>query len=197
MIKFFAHSLLLLPLSALFLWAAGFVAFTISIYSIKPSINTQKTDAIVVLTGGNHRIKTGLDLWRAGMAPELFITGVNESVTRFDLLSEGQQQGDLPLCCLTLGYKARTTKGNARETKEWVKANDIHSIRLVTSTYHLDRAMLEFSDIIGEKVEIIPHIVEIPDYTPESRTFWYLAFIEYNKILWRRLELMIGRDLLE
>lgn len=197
MIKFFAHALLLLPLTALFLWAAGFVAFTISIYSIKPSINTQKTDAIVVLTGGNHRIKTGLDLWRAGMAPELFITGVNESVTRFDLLNEGQKQGDLPICCLTLGYKARTTKGNARETKEWVKTKDIHSIRLVTSTYHIDRAMLEFSDAIGEKLEIIPHTVEAPDYPPESRMFWYLAFIEYNKILWRRLELIIGRDILE
>jgi uncharacterized SAM-binding protein YcdF (DUF218 family) len=196
MIRFFSQVLFLIALIMVFVWAAGYVAFTISIYSLKPVNTVEKTDAIVVLTGGNYRVKTGFDLWKAGLAPELFITGVNKSVTRFDLLQESGETDNLPPCCLTLGYKARSTKGNARETLDWASSNNIKSIRLVTSTYHLKRAMIEFDDVFNNDVILIPHIVEIPDYTPESRMFWYLSFVEYNKTLWRKLELTLGKDLL-
>lgn len=190
----FKSIFLILAISA-FLWGAGLTAFTISVYSIKPLKPSMPTDAIIVLTGGNYRVETGLTLWKENLAEQLFVTGVYKSVTRSDLLAERKDASAMPLCCFTLGYEATTTKGNAKEAKVWIEENDIKSIRLVTSTYHMQRALMEFNDQLDDDIAIYPHPVEIPDYTPESRMFWYLALLEYHKILWRRTEQLLGLDI--
>lgn len=185
----------ILLLSA-FLWMAGFISFLVNISAIKPANMTQKTDAIVVLTGGNYRIYTGLDLWRQNLAPELFITGVHPDVSRRDIMAAWEEEKRLPLCCLTLGHEATTTRENAIETKEWVKNNYVRSARLVTSTYHIPRAVLEFKSAIPD-LEIIPHPVQKSDYLMDEARFWVMAFIEYNKSIARRIEIYSGKDLFE
>lgn len=189
-IKLFAFILCM----AAFLWMAGFIAFLVNISAIKPANLTQKTDAIVVLTGGNYRIYTGLDLWRQNFAPELFITGVHPDVSRRDIIGTWEEKKRLPLCCLTLGHEATTTRENATETKEWVSNNYVRSARLVTSTYHIPRAVLEFRSAMPD-LEIIPHPVQKSDYLMDEARFWVMAFVEYNKSLARRLEIISGKDL--
>jgi len=174
-----------------FMWAAGLGMYTIKVISAEPAMSTKKTDAIIVLTGGNFRIETGMRLWSANLAQDLFITGVYKDVTRRAILDEWNDKIDLPYCCLTLGYRATTTEGNAMETKEWVEENHVRSARLVTSKYHMPRALFEFRTLMPD-LTIIPHPVEILDYEPEHRMFWKLTMLEYHKVLARQFERLSG-----
>lgn len=54
-----------------FMWAAGLGFYTIKIISAKPAMSAKKTDAIIVLTGGNFRIETGMQLWSDNLAQDL------------------------------------------------------------------------------------------------------------------------------
>ncbi|MAE51419.1 MAG: hypothetical protein CMH27_06390 [Micavibrio sp.] len=174
-----------------FIWLAGLTFYTVKIIAAKPVQSTKKTEAIIVLTGGNYRIETGMQLWSQNLAQELFITGVYKNVTRRDILEEWQGKMRLPHCCLTLGYKAQTTEENAREVKDWVDDNYIRSARLVTSKYHMPRALFEFH-ILMPDLDIIPHPVEIEDYPLNHPVFWRLALLEYHKMLVRQFEHISG-----
>lgn len=173
-------------LLTLIIWIGGYGTFVSNIQSLKPTEPAKHTDAIVVLTGGNYRITTGLNLFAKKQAPELFITGVNKTVGKNHILSMYKKDTPpLPKCCITLGHNATTTLENAIEVKEWLSSHkNIKSIRLVTSPYHMPRALLEFKHKL-KNTKIIPHTVEIPDKTPKKWSFWQLTFDEYNKTLYR------------
>lgn len=174
-------------LLVLILWAGGYAVFIYNI-PIKTLPNTSnKTDAIVVLTGGSNRIQTGLHLFSDKISPILFITGVHPSVKKEELTALWKGKTMLPECCIILGHIATTTLENAIETKSWLNNNDsnIKSIRLVTSAYHMQRAILEFKNKIKD-VNIIAHPVE-DQLTLKDIKLWKLTFSEYNKILVRRV----------
>jgi uncharacterized SAM-binding protein YcdF (DUF218 family) len=178
-----------------FLWLAGYGLFVAGVLSEAPQQPDRKTDAIVVLTGGNFRVDTGLDLFAQKLAPRLFITGVHDTVTLNDLIRKwrGLENGSrsLPACCMALGHKALTTTENAAETQGWLKANDVRSIRLVTSPYHMPRALLEFKSLMPE-LEIVPHAVMRDRLGVREEFFWHITFTEYHKWLVRELQLSVG-----
>ena len=60
-------------------WVAGLFAF---LKLIPEGVDdaTQKTDTIVVLTGGSLRLQTGLILLKEGRANKLFVSGVQRGV---------------------------------------------------------------------------------------------------------------------
>lgn len=174
----------------LLLWGLGYIAFLAHLEQVSVEQRERKTDAVVILTGGNFRVQTGLELFSDGMAPKLFITGVHESVKKADIISLWKGKKHLPECCIILGHTARTTIGNAVETREWLQQNNIKSIRLVTSFYHMPRALIEFKTTMPD-VEIIPHPVEKADYSPEDPKYWNLTFSEYNKSLFRKIYLVV------
>ena len=89
---------------------------------------------------------------------------------------------DVP-CCITLGYEATDTKGNADETAQWVIDHDVKSIRLITSSYHVPRALLELGRQMPG-VTILNHPVKTgneKDLT--AQPYWEMVFREYNKTL--------------
>jgi uncharacterized SAM-binding protein YcdF (DUF218 family) len=144
------------------------------------------TDAIVVLTGGSGRVHQGLELLAAKRAGRLFISGVYRGVDVQELLRVSQKSpGDLE-CCVTLGYKADSTRGNARETAGWMREQGLVSLRLVTSDYHMPRSLLEFRRVLPD-AEIVPHPV-LPERA-KPRNWWRwpgsttLIIREYNKYL--------------
>ena len=167
------------------LWIAGYGSFLNQVQTIQPQSYDQNTDAIIVLTGGNYRIATGLQLFAEQKSNQLFITGVHPTVKEQQIrrMWDGKTPplGD---CCITLGHKATTTIGNAIETQEWITEHEIKSIRLVTSTYHMPRASLEFNYKLRD-TEIIQHPVDVKDYEMKDLKFWSLTFQEYNKVLYR------------
>lgn len=171
------------------LWALGWLLF--ATYIAMDNINKDdiKTDAIIVLTGGNGRINEGLNLLNKKLSPKLFISGVNEDVTEDDIFKTWELS-DLSLkrpCCITLGYKSTDTISNASEVKEWIVKNNIKSIRLVTSSYHMPRAVMEIRNRLPQ-TEIIQHPVISNEFQLWDEKFWQLTFSEYNKTLIRLMK---------
>lgn len=170
------------------LWLVGYAGFVVSTQTVKPENPGAQTGAIIVLTGGNHRIHTGLDLLARGGAEHLFISGVNPNVTRWKIISLWNGELPLPECCIDLGTSATTTRENAHESKEWIEDKNVTTLRLVTSNYHIPRALLEFRHALPD-IEIIANPVMIPDYTLNEKRFWVITFSEYNKVLYRLVAL--------
>jgi len=163
-------------------WAIGFIAFAGVAIGMKYR-PLEKSEAIVVLTGGNDRIKEAIRLLEENNAPRLFISGVDGNVTGFHLLKEVAPEIQEKI---ELGHWAKTTRMNAIETAEWVQKNNIHSIILVTSFYHIPRSLLEVKRALPD-LRISPFAV-FPKSFGEStnwlhtRYAWQL-FLEYHKFL--------------
>lgn len=175
-----------------FFWIAAYGAFSISVISAKPKNVSASSDAIIVLTGGNYRVKTGFDLWAQKYAPYLFITGVHPTVSLLSLIDEWKKTSDLtlPVCCAAIGQNATTTIQNAQETSLWIQkmravGPNIQTVHLVTSTYHMPRALMEFRQALPN-LKIIPRHVTEDDYRPTERRFWRITASELNKILFRK-----------
>ncbi len=133
-------------------WAAGFLYF-ISLIPSQVEAPEARTDAVVVLTGGSERLAEGLRLLNAGLAAQLFISGVPEGIELKDLLAnlaEPNRPSDIDSlqCCVVLGHAANNTAGNAAETASWLAREKLHSVRLVTADYHMPRSLLEFREIV-------------------------------------------------
>ncbi len=177
----------------LILWVSGYVLFIASGITISHVNTSEKTDAIIVLTGGNNRIQTGLKLLHDGVSENLFITGVHPSVTKSDITNMWEEISELPDCCITLGHEATTTRKNSEETDRWLKEHKINNIILVTSNYHMDRALLEFR-------HKMPNI-NINTYTVIDKTsplvnfsFWKISFIEYHKFMFRYFVITLSKN---
>lgn len=173
------------------LWALGFVWFAATVVAMKPEDLNRKTDAIIVLTGGDKRVNTGLDLLAGDNSERLFVSGVNEQVKPDELIALWKGDHDKVTSKITLGYTASDTNTNAVETLEWIKENDINTIRLVTSNYHMTRSSLIFHQAMPD-IEIYKHPVTPEDFEPWKKQFWMLTFEEYNKVIltWLRIDLL-------
>lgn len=144
------------------LWFAGLLWF-----ATPPAadLRSAPTDAIVVLTGGSLRLRSGIDLLREGKGAKLFISGVDPHVDFEELLRgsgiDADDTGNLAACCIAIGHQAENTLGNAAETARWIHNQGFHSLRLVTAWYHMPRSLIEFERAMPD-IEIIPHPV-FPD----------------------------------
>jgi uncharacterized SAM-binding protein YcdF (DUF218 family) len=89
-------------------------------------------------------------------------------------------------CCVTLGYEAGNTVGNADEGTEWLRSNGAGSVRLVTANYHMLRSLLEFRrkapDISVVPNPVFPGEVRDPHWFVKPRTL-LLLINEYHKYL--------------
>lgn len=146
----------------------------------------RNTDAIIVLTGGTLRLEKAFELLSAKMADKLLISGVDKGVQMGEVLAAAGLTSAELNCCVTLGYMAEDTGSNAIESAVWIRTNKLSSIRLVTSSYHMPRSLLEFRATVPG-VEIIPHPV-FPEHVMVSE--WWarpgtasLVIAEYNKYL--------------
>lgn len=176
--------------AAMLAWGAGLLEFAGSIPSRVADAGRQ-TDAIVVLTGGSERLTTGLRLLAEDKAERVFISGVHPGVEVVRLLQlAGRPDDDGLQGRIEIGYGARDTRGNARETADWMRQHGYHSLRLVTGGYHMPRSLLEFSEVLPE-AEVVPHPV-FPDRVKQA-SWWMrpgtaaLIIGEYNKYLLARL----------
>lgn len=157
-----------------------------------------KADGIVVTTGGQARLRTGLDLLANQMAPHLLITGVGDGINKqmisrsLDLSASGEA---LLACCVSLEFTAKDTIGNAIASKLWAEEKDIETILLVTSDYHMPRAVRELAHQMPRRT-IIAYPVKAPDLAGKS---WYsdwqtyrLYMREFLKYHLRSLAILIG-----
>ncbi len=133
----------LVVLAVVALWCGGFLWYVGQIPR-RVDDPLARTAAIVVLTGGPERVQTGLALLREGRADKLFITGVNPYITATELFRVFGMTAEEVECCIELGHTALDTAGNAIETARWMAEENLTSLRIVTSSYHMPRAKAEF-----------------------------------------------------
>ncbi|MGH1376546.1 MAG: YdcF family protein [Alphaproteobacteria bacterium] len=176
------------------IWLIGYTLFVFSVSVKTPIKNINTTDAIIVLTGGQNRIDSALQLFAQSKTDKLFITGVHKDVSQDDILQMWDGNKPLKKCCIILGQKAKTTRGNALEAQEWIdQQQNINNIVLVTSAYHMDRALLEFNHALyNHKVTITPYPVMDNSNALNTPSFWKLTFSEYNKFIFRTTVLTLA-----
>ena len=161
-------------LSALVLvWALGFLWFTVSLPQPAERVTT---DAVIVPTGGAGRIAQGLAVLDAGLAKTMLVTGVDPEVTPQEFALEFEVDDARMDCCVVLGFRAVDTRGNATETAEWVQANAITSLRLVTTDWHMRRAARELDRTLPDNVKVVR------DAVPSEPSLASL-FLEYHKLI--------------
>jgi uncharacterized SAM-binding protein YcdF (DUF218 family) len=143
--------------AAVVLLAAGFVLFANRL----PRAETPAApaaDGIVVLTGGASRIVDAVELLAAGRGKRLLISGVNPSTTHGELVRMNPDVEKLLLDRIDLGRDATNTIGNAVETGLWARERGFRSLIVVTSGWHMPRALIEIGNELPG-VTLIPHPV--------------------------------------
>jgi len=104
------------------------------------------------------RIDEAMRLLAAGKAKRVLITGVNRTTTVEELKTLASQGGQYFTCCVDIDKEARNTIDNATETSEWVALHHYGSIIVVTSNYHMPRALTELARVMPG-VTLIPYAV--------------------------------------
>jgi len=133
-----------------------FVDFAYKTFSLRQ--REVKSDAIVVLTGGRGRVEEGIRLFRENRGQWLFLIGVDPAVRKGDLYRE--RPGEKGEERVILEQSSRNTLENALYARDLIIRNDIRSLTLITSRYHMKRATLLFRNVLPRDIAIYPHPVD-------------------------------------
>ena len=164
---------------------AGFLWF-VRLMPTSEIVLARNADGIVVLTGAALRISDALDLLAAGRGRRLLISGVNPATRSREISRLIPVHQRWFTCCVDLDYSATNTIGNAVETRRWVLARDFKSMIVVTSNFHMPRAMAELAHQLPD-VALVPFPVVSDKMHVE--TWWdspstaRLLFVEYLKYI--------------
>jgi uncharacterized SAM-binding protein YcdF (DUF218 family) len=145
-----------LVMLAVVMLVIGFFIFTGSIE--RSQLEPRTADGIAVLTGGVARIDEAMKLLTLQKAKRLLITGVNRTTSTEELKQLASQGDQLFSCCVDIDKEARNTIDNATETSQWVAQHHYTSIIVVTSNYHMPRALAELGRVMPG-VTLIPYSV--------------------------------------
>lgn len=171
-------------LSLMFIaWSLGFIWF--AMFLPRPVIEPVRTDGVIALTGGGGRIPHALRVIERGASRRLLVSGVDREVRPREFAAEYKVPDKLMACCVMLGYDAVDTRTNALEAARWVKENNLRSVRLVTTDWHMRRAAFDLSE------ELPPRTIVVRDAVP-SKPSLRILFLEYNKLVARLLAWAIG-----
>ncbi|HEY4044960.1 MAG TPA: YdcF family protein [Rhodopila sp.] len=152
--RFACRLLLAVLVGGVACWAGGLIWFASATRRL-PEPPPAHTDGIVALTGGAGRVELALHLLADGRADRLLLTGIGGGT---DLATLGRLAGidAAPLAGrITVGRYAASTRGNGIETAAWAEQNHIGSLMVVTSGYHMPRALAELQQNVPD-VRLFP-----------------------------------------
>jgi uncharacterized SAM-binding protein YcdF (DUF218 family) len=135
----------------------GFIAFLAQLRGAeeKPA---RTADGIVVLTGGSSRVSDAMELLAAGYGKRLLISGVHPTNDVSDISRTLPDNHKLLSCCVDLDRSAINTRSNAAEARRWARERGFKSLIVVTSNYHMPRAIVELSHAMPD-VTLVPFAV--------------------------------------
>jgi uncharacterized SAM-binding protein YcdF (DUF218 family) len=136
---------------------AGFVGFLAQLRTaeVKPA---RTADGIVVLTGGSSRVSDAMELLADGYGKRLLISGVHPTNGPVDISRSLPDNQSLLSCCVDLDHSAVNTRSNASETRRWAHERGFKSLIVVTSNYHMPRAIVELSHAMPD-IALVPYAV--------------------------------------
>lgn len=163
---------------------------------VPPALSTvARADAIAVLTGGSDRIAAGGRLLETGRADRLLVSGVNPAATERQVRGLLGVGPDLFQCCVTLGFAALDTRGNAGETARWLtgtvpeEGDEPPRVIVVTANYHMQRALLELGRAMPGVV-LDPYPVKGVDLGEDA---WWADAAKLRVILGEFIKLQLAR----
>jgi uncharacterized SAM-binding protein YcdF (DUF218 family) len=169
------------------IWLVGLFAFADRVRSYTPAAEPARADAIVALTGPSaERVNAAIRLLEQDKGKRVLISGVNREVRRQELRALTPGSNKLFNCCVDLGFEAEDTIGNAQEIAAWADAKGYDSLIVVTSDYHMPRALTEIR-AASPGLELTPYAVETPSL--DNSRWWRAAVtarrmtLEYLKYL--------------
>ena len=157
------------------MWVLGFFWFIINLETTQQISALPKGDGIVVLTGGQGRIASGVNALQDGYGQKLLISGVNRNLASETIYNAIGNNGPLSDCCIDLGREALDTVGNAREASFWAANQNFKSIIVITADYHMPRTIIEFKTYQEQ--------FQISYLSVKTKVSWSTLILEYSKYL--------------
>ena len=166
------------------LLGGGFFWFAWKIPNEEVSL-ARNADGIVVLTGAASRIPDAIELLAADRGKRLLITGVHRATSAREIARLTPLYSKFFTCCVDLDRSALNTFGNALETKRWARQHNFDSLIVVTSNWHLPRAMAELAHqlpdttliafpVMSEKVKTEPWWSSV-----DTARFLFAEYLKY------------------
>jgi uncharacterized SAM-binding protein YcdF (DUF218 family) len=174
----------------------GFLWFAFNIATDEPQL-TGKADGIVVLTGAASRIPDAIELLAADRGQRLLITGVHRATSAKEIARLTPLYSKFFTCCIDLDKSALNTFGNALETRRWAREHNFNSLVVVTSNWHMPRAMAELSHQLPDAT-----LIAFPVQSEKVKTepWWQnldtarFLFAEYLKYLFALTRMSLDPD---
>ena len=196
----------------IFLLISASTVFFVELNNFKENIlsfskkNNNQSPNIVILTGGTNRIKDGLKIIKDFKIPKIIkykilVSGTGIGFTKLSLKKKLGPNFNTYLiqCCIELDNISKNTFTNASETFKWTRKNDIKEFILITSNYHMPRAILEFKSVMPN-LKIYTHAItpkkhNIKNWLSSYQTF-SLVLTEYCKYIIASLRVKIFNTLI-
>src|SRR4051812_30767900 len=172
----------------------GFVGYLAQLRGaeVKPE---RQADGIVVLTGGSSRVSDAMALRAGGYGRRLLISGVHPTNDASDISRSLRKSRQMINCCVDLDYPAINPRSTAAQTRRWVHERRFRSLIVVTSNYHMPRAVVELSHAMPD-IDLIPYAVVGEKWRDEP---WWtsgptlrLLFSEYAKYVAAELRVRLA-----
>ncbi len=179
------RAVILIALLVTLVFLVGFIWFASQI-STREIRLTRNADGIVVLTGGSSRVNDAFELLASKRGKRLLISGVYPATNQGEISRVLPDYERLFACCVDLDRTAVNTLGNAIGTRRWAKAQGFQSLIVVTSAYHMPRALAELAHQLPG-VELVPF--PVVSERLRSEPWWShlatakLLFSEYVKYI--------------
>jgi uncharacterized SAM-binding protein YcdF (DUF218 family) len=194
--RWIGYLTLLAVISGILALAVGFSWFVWQI-SDEESRLDGNADGIVVLTGAASRIPDAIVLLTNQHGRRLLITGVHRTTTTREIAQLTALNERVFACCIDLDRSALNTVGNAIEARRWAKEKGYNSLIIVTSNWHMPRAMVELEHQLPD-VMLIPYPVVSEKIKTEP---WWsnaatarLLVAEYLKYVFALLRMRLDPD---
>ena len=180
----------------LVLLAGGFIWFFSLIPNEEMQLN-RKADGIVVLTGAATRIPDAIQLLADDRGKRLLISGVYHATKAKEIARITPLYAKYFSCCIDLDRSALNTYGNALQAKRWAHDHNFNSLIVVTSNWHMPRAMAELEHQLPD-VTLVPY--PVVSEKMKSDPWWSnlatarVLIGEYLKYLFALMRMQVDSD---
>lgn len=175
----------------LFIFGIGiFIFFSIGNF-LSPQDNLEKSDVIVVISGGDttERTAEGVKVFKDGWAPYMLFSGAAKSgsVSNAKSMKSYALKKGVPSEKILIEEKATSTYENALFSKNIIEKNNFKKIILVTSPYHQCRASMNFKYVLGKNYKVLNHSSLDSNW---SKSTWYktgninISFEELSRVIY-------------
>ncbi len=178
---------------AALLLALGFFWFVSMVPTEEIKLD-RNADGIVALTGGASRVVDAMELLAVKRGQRLLISGANRSTNAAEISRLHPEFVSIVRCCVDFD-RSLNTLGNAIETRKWAEKRNIRSLIVVTSGYHMPRAMAEIAhQLPGVTLIAFPVLSEKLRSEPwwSSMATARLILLEYLKFVFSQVRMQVN-----